>query len=135
GSLSGLMDAAEDATDSLVLGEQPPRKDSKDMEAPVDPELAAQAQVATISVLSNPSLIAPGLHVQGNLNATVYDKVDLTFQSSHLKNNLGTTTYTHTANVTINAKHVRLTAPSMKINTTNEERNTVSVSKVSKRVF
>lgn len=134
GSLGGLMDGAENVTDFLVSGEKP-REDSKNMEAPVDPELAAQAEVAAISALSNPSLIAPGFHVQGNLNATVYDKVDLTFQSSHLKNNLGKTTYTHNANVTMNAKHVRLTAPSLTIKTSNEERNTVTVSKVAKRIF
>lgn len=134
GSLGGLMDGMESVTDFLVSGENP-REDSKKMEAPVDPALAAQAEAAAVSALSNPSLIAPGFHVQGNLNATVYDKVDLTFQSSHLKNNLGKTTYTHNANVTINAKHVRLTAPSLTIKTTNEERNTVEVSKVAKRIF
>lgn len=134
GSLGGLMDGMESVTDFLVSGENP-REDSKTMEAPVDPALAAQAEAAAVSALSNPSLIAPGFHVQGNLNATVYDKVDLTFQSSHLKNNLGKTTYTHNANVTINAKHVRLTAPSLTIKTTNEERNTVEVSKVAKRIF
>jgi len=134
GSLEGLMDGAENVTNFFVSGEKP-REDSKNMEAPVDPTLAAQAEAATVSALSNPSLIAPGFHVQGNLNATVYDKVDLTFQSSYLKNNLGTTTYTHNANVTINAKHVRLTAPSLTIKTTNEERNTVTVSKVSKRIL
>lgn len=132
GALSGLMNAAEDVTEHFV-DESQPGNASKNMVAPVDPTLAAQAAAAAVSALSNPSLIAPGLHVQGNLNATVYDRVDLTFESAYLKNNLDETTYTHTADVTINAKHVRLTAPELKIDTTKEERNTVYVSKVSKR--
>ena len=102
------------------------------MEAPGNPPLAAKALAASISA-TNGDMLAPGLDIQGFLNFNVYDKVTAEFQNSYFKNTFGTVTYHHTADVNIEAADVRLTASSVHINASEEERNTVSSSKLSIR--
>lgn len=101
--------------------------------AGVSRDVAAQAQLAIANAASGGKVLPAGLDIHGKLKVTVYDYVDLTFQSSQIKTTKGATTYTHKEDVDIFAKNVRLTADMILIEPTNLETNWVKGSKESYR--
>jgi len=105
-----------------------------DPTAPIlTPGLAAKAQVAAINAAGDGKLMAAGIDIDGTLTATVHSNVTLDFKSSQIKNTVLDTTYRHYNNVTILAKDVRLTAASIAIDASVEEKNTVTRRKESYR--
>jgi hypothetical protein len=103
--------------------------------AKVPPPIAAQAELAIANAASGGQLLPSGLDIHGRLKVTVHDYVDLTFQSSQIKTTKGPTTYTHKADVKIEATNVRLTADTIVIEPSELEINVVSGSKRSTRDF
>src|SRR3546814_16331315 len=89
------------------------------------PGLAAKAQVAAINAAGGGQLMAAGIDIDGTLTATVHSNVTLDFKSSQIKNTVLDTTYRHYNDVTILAKAVRLTAASLAIDASVEEKKTV----------
>ncbi|MBV7481794.1 hypothetical protein [Bordetella sp. BOR01] len=131
-SLSESEKSLESLITSFGSSQGIPWLGTSTLEAPVQPEDAAQALVAGVNAASGGTLLPPGLEFKRSLTATVHDFVNVEFKSSHFKNTLGNTTYQHTGNVEILAKDVRLSAKHIRINST-IERNTVTVKKESYR--
>src|SRR3546814_20775682 len=77
--------------------------------------------------------MAAGFDIDGTLTATVHSNVTLDFKSLQIKNTVLDTTYRHYNDVTILAKDVRLTAASIAIDASVEEKNTVTRRKESYR--
>lgn len=101
--------------------------------AGVSPELAAQAQAAIVNAASGGKLLPAGIDIYGNLKVTVYDYVDLDFKNSQIKTTVGDTVHTHTGDVDIHAKDVKLTANSIAILASEKETNIVTTKKISER--
>jgi len=120
---------------SLTGGEQNVLNDARSAmaDAGIAPELAAQAQAAIVNAASGGRLLPAGIDIHGNLKVTVHDYVKLDFQDSQLKTTVGDTTYTHTGDVKVDAKHVKLTASSISILASEKEINIVTGSKLSER--
>ncbi|CAM4332084.1 hypothetical protein BOTU111921_23870 [Bordetella tumbae] len=120
---------------SMTSGANSALNDARDAmkNAGMSPELAAQAQAAIINAASGGKLLPAGIDIYGNLKVTVYDYVDLDFKNSQIKTTVGDTVYTHTGDVDVNAKDVKLTANAIAILASEKETNIVTTRKVSER--
>lgn len=128
-SLESMLTSFEGSTGQKFLG-----MPTEDMAAPVEADVAAQAVAASLNAAANGSMITPGLLIDQDLTVTVHDKVDVTFESSYLKNTKLDTTYKHEGDVYIEAKDVRLTAGHIRV-FAHEEKNTVTERKEIYRGF